>query len=171
MLTSWSASDGENGSVAQQLDALGVALEIGRLLNRVVILPRFHCLSSKNVMFFDCPLNSLIEITTFDSKFSSSYRENSFLRNPKVPKSVSRSVTSRLDVVPIEPNYQQQVVTSDELMNQFKPVAERVLSLGLLYNVRVKFPAHINDVLSVRSAVEIGFRLSDYSQYSLLVKK
>ena len=86
--TMWSRYSAKNVT-KRELSALKTALAIGHLLNRVVILPRFHC----GLAHTECPLNSLIHIKTFDSVFSGQYRENSFLRHPKVPDSVKQGVT------------------------------------------------------------------------------
>jgi len=86
--TMWSRYSAKNVT-KRELSALKTALAIGHLLNRVVILPRFHC----GLAHSECPLNSLIHIKTFDSVFSGQYRENSFLRHPKVPDSVKQGVT------------------------------------------------------------------------------
>ncbi len=65
-----------------QRNALLRALAIGKVLNRSVILPKFHCSTSL------CPLNSFIYINSFDKSFAGYYREHSFLIHPKVPKKI-----------------------------------------------------------------------------------
>ena len=159
VLTSWSAS---SNPIAQQLEALQAALAIGSTLKRVVILPKFHCRQSPNDAFFDCPLNALIAIKVFDSQFGSFYRESSFLSNSKVPSNVRRNVTSRFDVVPRQSG-KKQVVTSDALLKRFKQVAEPVLSLGMLYNVRINF-SQISESRAFTFAVKFGFMQCDYRQ-------
>jgi hypothetical protein len=163
LLTSWSTSNEGDKLYAQQLDALKVALAIGRILKRVVILPRFHCQTA--MKFYQCPLNSMIEMRSFDSQFGLSYRESSFLRNSKVPRSTIGNMTSRVDLVPLKPEV--TVITSDTLLKRFSPVAERVLSLGMLYNTRVDFMSSIHNQL-FESAVGKGFRRTGYRQISNL---
>ena len=68
----------------EELDALKSALAIGKLLDRIVILPRFHCDGK------ECPLNSLISVAAFDNQFSGKYRENSFPRHPWIPPSLKK---------------------------------------------------------------------------------
>lgn len=119
--------DDEETSVREELGALGAALTYGHLLDRIVILPRFHCADEfllslpqkkktttkrtrgkrdgKNEEITtvrvsvratkECPLNSLLRITAFDSQFEGRYRESTFLWNPMVPDIV------RLDRSPL----------------------------------------------------------------------
>ena len=63
--------------------ALINALAISQILNRTLIMPRFHCDKDHKV----CPFNSKYYIRHFDQYFPR-YRESLFLSNPKVPKSV-----------------------------------------------------------------------------------
>ena len=103
-------------SVAEELIALKVVLAIGELLNRVVILPRFHCTAATAGGGTtapagsaqsrggaggagggslpphpdrDCPMDSLLNVTAFDAVFADRYRESSFLRHPLVPDAVT----------------------------------------------------------------------------------
>lgn len=107
-------------SVLEELDALKAALAIGQLLNRIVILPHFHCtagaLGIKNptgpkveargrggfiasskakdvVPRIECPLNGLLNVTAFDAMFADRYRESSFLRHPLVKNKIKTSVS------------------------------------------------------------------------------
>lgn len=75
------------------MGALRTALAFGELLDRVVILPRFHCFHQKPLQVKECPLNSLINISAFDERFAGKYRESSFLRHPLVPQSTAFSRT------------------------------------------------------------------------------
>jgi hypothetical protein len=121
----------------QQLKALKSALTIGRVLNRIVILPRFHCWKSNRT--FDCPLSSLVKINSFDKQFGTSYRESSFLLNRKVPDSVRSNVSSRYDVI-----VHGNSVSSSELINKFSRVPKNILSLGPLFDVRISLGS-VND--------------------------
>jgi len=75
-----------NVTSQRQSEELKTALASGRILGRIVILPRFHCPGA-------CPLNSFIAVTVFDSQFKEQYRESSFLSHPKVPVEVHEYVT------------------------------------------------------------------------------
>jgi hypothetical protein len=158
-----------NDSLLQQLDALTTALAIGRLLGRVVIMPRFHCFH--NTVLYSCPLNSLISIASFDSHFSENYRENSFLRHPKVPVKVHHSIAhSRYFTNIVEARNTSAPVTLSqiELQREFRSVTSRVLSVGPLYDVRVKFD--VSDHQSeFNAAVKKAIITSDYRQFSLLL--
>ena len=68
--------------------ALTSALMIAQWLERVVILPKFHCFG------IWCPLNSRYNISIFDQAFLGRYRENTFLRHPLVPRETHENVTS-----------------------------------------------------------------------------
>jgi len=116
----------------RELSALKTALVIGRLLNRVVILPRFHCGIARRL----CPLNSIIHIKTFDSIFSGRYRESSFLRHPKVPDSVKQSVADRRLVLHA---YQTSdaLVSDSDVLRLFSELSDKVLNMGNLPRVKV----------------------------------
>jgi hypothetical protein len=133
----------------QQLKALKSALAVGRVLNRIVILPIFHCKSGNR--FLDCPLSSLVKIIPFDRQFNASYRESSFLLNRKVPHSVRYSVASRYDF-----SNSSKVVSSSELINRFGSVAEKILSLGPLFDVDTSLDSLKDDEL-FKAAMVRGF--------------
>ena len=108
---------------AEELGALKAALALGQMLNRIVILARFHCSKSAAGVGGDegvpwtakrrglrrisgsssasltptheCPLNCLLNVTAFDAEFEGLYRESSFLQHPLVPSAVrdDRSVS------------------------------------------------------------------------------
>lgn len=103
----------ESASVQEELEALRAALAYGALLNRVVILPRFHCLPAvtkakpkrdkkggpvtqatpPQLPDRECPLNSILNITAFDAMFVDRYRESSFLLHPLVSDEVKRDLS------------------------------------------------------------------------------
>jgi len=92
------------------------ALALGQMLDRVVILPRFHCGNITSVLTpvnpprsarrrrlggaatSECPLNCLLNVTAFDAQFEGAYRESSFLRHQLVPTAVRRDRSPPLDV-------------------------------------------------------------------------
>jgi len=111
---------------AEELTSLKAALALGQMLNRVVILPRFHCSKPAAAIGDDdgglrtakrrwnkrfvaspristtptheCPLNCLLNVTAFDAQFEGLYRESSFLRHPLVPTTVSDNRSLPQDV-------------------------------------------------------------------------
>ena len=82
-----------NMTLDNERNALRNALAIGVILNRLVILPGFHCGINETAKKH-CALNSFYRITKFDEAFADRYREHVFLQNPKVPTSVKESLSS-----------------------------------------------------------------------------
>lgn len=80
--------ESEEALWSKEMNALQNALMIGALLNRSVILPKFHC--GKKF----CSLLKWIKIRHFDSAFKDKYRESLFLTHPKVPHEISSSLSS-----------------------------------------------------------------------------
>jgi hypothetical protein len=79
-----------------EIDALKTALYLGHVLNRVVILPRFHLYDTKSStkQGGERPLNNWIKMSSFDDQFYKKYRENAFLRHIKVPLRIKKNMTS-----------------------------------------------------------------------------
>ena len=77
--------------------ALNTALTMGKILNRIVILPKFHCHTCKNVACKQkhnlCAFNAHFNVRVFDHYFKGLYRENNFLNHYKVPKNIKESVS------------------------------------------------------------------------------
>jgi hypothetical protein len=148
---------------SDQREALKSALAIGRILGRVVILPRFRCADAKHGVFHDCPLNSLYSVPSFDSEFNSFYRESSFLHHRQVPDTVRSSMTSQLKVTENNVNETSSLITvkSDELIKRFGAVTDRILRLESLYNVRVKFVSD-QQQQAFDSGVQKAFRKCGY---------
>ena len=131
-------------SAARELRALRNALAVGEILDRIVILPRFHCFTFYT---FECPLNGILDMTAFDGAFSGRYRENSFLEHPKVPGDVKlnrsapyRFLKSSGVVPPAEvPSsaetvvFKQDRVTEGDVSRWFRDVGEKVLVFHSLY--------------------------------------
>jgi len=149
----------------QQIEALKTALAIGRILGRIVILPRFHCPGA-------CPLNSLIAITVFDSQFNEQYRESSFLSHPKVPVEVRESVTPSYNLTGVIEKINTSTiltVSSKDIRDKLSIVSSRVLSLGCLYDVRVKFDS-TNEQTAFDDKVKRGIKASAYKQANMMRK-
>ena len=86
----------------QQLEALENALAIGFITNRIVILPKFsECTDCNGTEYCSklherCPFDFHFKIGIFDRVFGGRYREHTFLKNPKVPKSIKVSETGSI---------------------------------------------------------------------------
>ena len=80
--------------------SLITALILGKILNRIVILPKFNCYGCvhgcvKRVAN-DCAFNALFHVKSFDSHLSGRYREHAFLKHPKVPDTITGSITPKI---------------------------------------------------------------------------
>ena len=97
LYNNFASVSGKGATRNLEIEALKSALAIGRILDRKVILPAFHCMDCKNEACRNptgrCSLNSHINIKTFNQNFLDSYREHVFLKNPKVPQSVKDSLS------------------------------------------------------------------------------
>jgi len=140
----------------RELSALRTALAIGYVLDRVVILPRFHFRDR------ECPLNSIVHIKTFDARFAGRYRENSFLQHPKVPDLVTQDVTDRQFFVHANQSFDVHVSRA-EIMRLLGEVNAKVLNLGNLQRVKVELEDRsIDRVFS--SELQNAFRRARYRQ-------
>ncbi len=84
----------------QEKRALENALFLGHILNRIVILPKFHCYKGSNYLYPQNLEGNLhyaahvhFDIKKLDNVFNGKYREHVFLDNPKVPKSIKNSLS------------------------------------------------------------------------------
>ena len=82
-----------------QIEQLTKALHLSVVLNRTLILPRFHCnhmdyynAFHKTKLSFNCTAERLVSIEHLNANFS--IRENSFLTNPLVPPHIRSSYAS-----------------------------------------------------------------------------
>jgi len=145
--------------VERELSALKTALAVGHLLNRVVILPRFHRGDDDDRQ---CPLNFHVHIKTFDFVFLGLYRESSFLRHPKVPDSVKQSVKD-LQFRLHDNQSSDILVSGTDVMRLFGKENAKVINLNDLQRVRID----ANDRLFDRefsSKLQAPFRRSSYVQ-------
>jgi len=143
----------------RELSALRTALAIGHLLNRVVILPRFHCRHG------ECPLNSIVHIKTFDARFSGCYRESSFLQHPKVPDSVKRGLVNRELVMHGNVQSSTDVVkmSRSDILQRFGDETAAVLDVGSLLGIEMSFN-ETSDESKFVSILRQTFRRSNYRQ-------
>jgi len=144
-----------------ELAALRTALAMGHLLNRVVILPRFHC---RNL---ECPLNSIVRIKTFDASFANCYRESSFLQHPKVPDSVKRGLINRELVMHrnriLESSTAVIKMFRNDILQRLGDTTAAVVNVGSLLGVEISF----NETTDGSNFVRIlrhTFRRSAYRQ-------
>ena len=86
-------------SKEEQKDALNLAFQIGKLLNRVVILPKFYCPNRKPSK--RCHLLHIFGPGYMNSKPESTYRESVFLQHQKVPQSVKTSLSPEINTADI----------------------------------------------------------------------
>lgn len=158
-----------------ELDSLKTALAIGQVLNRKVILPKFHCGSKGDS---PCPLNSLLRIAPFDKNFGSQYREHSFFENPLVPL-MSRSdiyavVTPKqmqlfkdnkvtLDKNIIVKSKDGHIVTEDEIKSWFGVITQSVLRFHSFYGLEMSFN-NPNQTEAFSKHVKDGFVPGKYRQ-------
>lgn len=86
----------QKDSISLELNTLKTVLYIGHVLKRVVILPRFHLAKSSNSKRQSAErlLNNWLKMADFDGQFFDKYRENCFLRHPKVPEMIKNDITS-----------------------------------------------------------------------------
>ena len=142
----------------RQVSTLKTALSVGHFLNRVVILPRFHCAITRQ----QCPLNSILHIKTFDSIFSGGYRESSFLQHPKVPASVKQDIADR-QIIMRHNQTSDAIVTSNDIMHLFSELSAKVLNLTDLRRVKMDLGfGSVNGEFSRR--LQAAFRRARYRQ-------
>jgi len=127
-----------------ELSALRTALAIGQVLNRIVILPRFHC----GPKYTEYPLSFLLNTVDFDSTFQDRYQESTFLLHPKVPASIKSSRSPPISVCAdaIFGNnetdvYHVAVISESMVVGMLGRRIERVLMLTSLRGVRFEFSA------------------------------
>ena len=94
----------ENNPATEEKLSLITALTLGKILNRVVILPKFHCSSgckSKACLREDglCAFYAHFHVERFNRYFANLYREHSFLSHSKVPENVKKSISPEIHVI------------------------------------------------------------------------
>lgn len=152
-----------NSNGSAQLAALSTALAMGHLLDRVVILPTFICGGGNRTR--RCPLNSLIRISRLDSSFKDRFRESSFLRHPKVPDVVKRSLYDGGAVLRRGGTTTSDVrITSRQLTKLFAKVSARVLNVGNLSGVQIIFDDKSEGEM-FKQKLQQGIRRAGYRQY------
>ena len=94
---------GQRTTLGSDKSSLITAMILGKILNRIVILPKFNCYGCANMHVCKrvdngCAFNALFHAKSFDSHFSGQYREHSFLKQPKVPDTIKRSITPKIHI-------------------------------------------------------------------------
>ena len=165
-----------------ELDALKTALYIGQLLQRVVILPRFHLSEryGKTVVDIERPLNQWIKMSNFDGQFYKKYRENVFLRHKKVPETIkekisrpfwiqteqSEAVLGKIpDGVIVLNATGSKKATSKDILDWFVSERSAILNFHSLYGVfgRDAIP-DCAATAAFKHKLELAFKLSNYRQ-------
>ena len=135
-----------------ELEALKTALYLGHILNRLVILPRFHLANKKapSKQGAERPLNNWIKMASFDRYFYEKYRENSFLHHEKVPQSIKESITQPFWIkthqgltmlgehpanVSVLSPADEERATTEEVMKWFGDEKRDVLNFHSLYGI------------------------------------
>ncbi len=110
-----------NSTRKVEVDTLTMALSIGYLLDRVVILPDFVCRCGhfvcKKAKHRRCPLHVILKVAALEMALPGKYREHIFLANPKVPSSVA---SSRSPVILIASS-QVNISVDNENVDIFRP--------------------------------------------------
>ena len=89
--------------------SLITAMILGKILNRIVILPKFNCYGCAcygcaNMHVCQridnaCAFNALYHVKSLHSRFPGQYRENSFLEHPKVPEAIRESISPKIYIL------------------------------------------------------------------------
>lgn len=132
----------------EEIWALRNALAIGQILGRTVILPSFHCESTR------CNILHHLSLRHLHREFPN-FREHIFLQHPSVPESVKHSVSdmctvnsgSDNSVVDREANggvshyksVYKQGATEQEIVEWFGSDSSSVLQFKFLYNAFYRF--------------------------------
>ena len=130
-----------------EINALKTAMTIAKSLNRIVILPKFHCCQCEKQRCENerhrCSMLSLLNVKSFDAELFGKYREHVFLRNQLVPKQYKE----------IQSNQRLFVIKSQAYDNR-----EDVLNSS---TIRVITPKSA-------SVGEIAANFQSYSEYNII---
>ena len=152
-----------------ELDTLKTALYLGYMLNRVVILPRFHVTNKEE----ERTLNNWIQKACLDYHFYEKYRENAFLHHPKVPPAIKKDQTSTFWIKTEEsmtilgflpPNVTSLTLSSNKkisaqiIQDWFGGQRSAVLNLHSLYGIyNTKYMPNTNDTETLFLKLENAF--------------
>lgn len=88
-------------TLEMEVEALKSAMVLAAKLDRILILPSFHCCSCAPIKqcshsMYRCSLLSVLRVSSFEWTFEGKYREHSFLKHPIVPANVIKSTSPLL---------------------------------------------------------------------------
>jgi len=137
---------GDKPAVAKQseLSALRTAMTIGYVLNRTVILPKFHNGSESAERL----LSDVLPIKRFDEYLSGHYRESSFLFHPKVPANVKSGLSEQVLTAKFDNSFSPppHVLYDVDIFRHFSNLRDRVLVFRDLYDVHVALKNSADDI-------------------------
>ena len=169
-------------------EALISALAIASILNRTVILPRFHCQCTSTGCEFECPLHYLFHVARFDDKFENKFRENSFLHNVETPTDLKQANNSKPVIIKSDKiasllendntqiDFDQQFTpanstggaTSTEIKEWFSSYKnKRLIKFYCMYNAFSKFTDESEDT-DFTNKVKSGLQRSESQQRGVL---
>ncbi|KAK2142368.1 hypothetical protein LSH36_964g00005 [Paralvinella palmiformis] len=159
------------------------ALIVGALLNRIVILPKFHCIGrecfhNRKTCPVKCSLGSELNMEVFDNHLNGKYRESVFLTHDKVPNAIKRSLSpyymivhrgdEGLKNIPIHVRRRYakspDVVTSTEIMHWFRNRTEAVLRFYSLYDVWI-YDENDRKIQAILRRIEKAFEWNRHEKY------
>ena len=174
-----------------EVATLKLALQIGHLINRTVILPGFTCRGCRTgackTTTKQCSLNTHLRVSVFDGKFSGLYREHTFLSHAKVPKSVKMSVSPTIVMNAINavadnekqsshvktklfiPKDTEKGATVHEILHWFGEGSKfskySVLKFSSLYNSFRGLDESNSKYQIIMDKIKNGFKKATYRQY------
>jgi len=157
---------GDKPAVAKQseLSALKTAMTIGYILNRTVILPKFHNGSESTERL----LSDVLPIRRFDEYLSGHYRESSFLFHPKVPANVKSGLSEQVLTAKFDNNSfsaPPRVFSAVDIFRHFSNLRDRVLVFRDLYDVYVELKNSTQDI-TFMNKLRRAFPGRDYRQFT-----
>jgi len=148
--------------VESEISALKIAMTIGYILNRTVILPRFHTGSKLT----ESTLGSVLHIQSFDNDFSGKYRENSFLLHSRVPIVVKSGLSKQRLVDNLDNSFspRRQVLSDTDITSQFGNLTDKVLTFESLDNIHIVLGNSTDDFMFTEK-LRRSFLHGDYRQF------
>jgi len=160
---------GIDTTIEMELVSLKAALIIGQILNRTVILPKFHCRGAKGYKPLPgqmCHFAMHFAVRRFNYYLPAlgAYRESVFLEHPLVPESTKKSISKLIlidgpvwhkpyNATSRRPDHvriydpKEHHISSSEIKKWFLAESAKVLSFHSLYNEFDKEEDEIRDIL------------------------
>ena len=170
-----------------EIQALKTALTLAKHLNRIVILPKFHCCQCEKGRCENerhrCSLLSVLNVKAFDAELYGLYREHVFLQNRLVPqkyKEIQQSqrlhlvksqfydnrsdVTSNSTLLIMEP----KSASLDEIITFFSTFSsENVLQFHSLYGLSLVIDKIAESSPSTGTVPDEAFKCVNYEQWEV----